>query len=479
MKKQQNPCNAPNESGLSPEELALLKKSVDADRAERKRLDPYDNSDGAKLIRYAKKNRVSVAIVAALLVLCITALTLGGIFLYNYVSGLENKDDFTVIIGDEKYVLPYKSTVIDGDVYVDMYKIAEYASLTISGSDTKIKFTADENNYLKFENDSREAVINGSLVDLEGSAIVSRGKCLVPIEFLQKAVGNGLRISLDRKTNTIEVKRRMYSTDKKDVFVPVEILFYTDAFTVLMGITQIDQGYNYQYSINVDAYLPYIEPASVSDYLILANKQHALSENYEPSDLKKITSNTQGKQIELRACAERALYALMLEMESQGITDTFITSGYRDYAYQVWLFDSYVATEMSTISDNALRYFGRDYITKNYTAAGIDTLSEADAIAVVRSYSAEAGMSEHQTGLCVDFMTRSMSELDESFENTAAFRWLSENAYKYGFILRYPKNKTDITGYKYEPWHYRFVGREVATEIYLSGLTLEEYLELN
>ena len=76
-------------------------------------------------------------------------------------------------------------------------------------------------------------------------------------------------------------------------------------------------------------------------------------------------------------------------------------------------------------------------------------------------------------------MTNTMTDLDETFEDTAAFRWLSENAYKYGFILRYPSNKTDITGYKYEPWHYRFVGRTVAAEIYNSGLCLEEYLELN
>ena len=76
-------------------------------------------------------------------------------------------------------------------------------------------------------------------------------------------------------------------------------------------------------------------------------------------------------------------------------------------------------------------------------------------------------------------MTSAMTDLDESFENTAAFKWLQENAYKYGFILRYPTDKTDVTGYKYEPWHYRFVGRTAATEIHDSGLCLEEYLSLN
>ena len=68
--------------------------------------------------------------------------------------------------------------------------------------------------------------------------------------------------------------------------------------------------------------------------------------------------------------------------------------------------------------------------------------------------------------------------LDLSFEDTAAFEWLHDNAYKFGFILRYPKDKVSTTGYAYEPWHYRFVGREAATDIHFAGLCLEEYLEL-
>ena len=93
----------------------------------------------------------------------------------------------------------------------------------------------------------------------------------------------------------------------------------------------------------------------------------------------------------------------------------------------------------------------------------------------VLTYSAYPGTSEHQTGLCLDFITDNMTDLDESFEDTAAFRWLSENAHKYGFILRYPEDKVDLTGYKYEPWHIRFVGLDMAEKIHSCGLTLEEY----
>ena len=94
---------------------------------------------------------------------------------------------------------------------------------------------------------------------------------------------------------------------------------------------------------------------------------------------------------------------------------------------------------------------------------------------MVLSYSAYPGTSEHQTALCVDLITSS-GKLDVNFAQTEAFAWLSQNAYRFGFILRYPEGKEEVTGYSYEPWHYRFVGREAATDIHFGGLTLETYL---
>ena len=86
-------------------------------------------------------------------------------------------------------------------------------------------------------------------------------------------------------------------------------------------------------------------------------------------------------------------------------------------------------------------------------------------------YSAKSGHSEHQLGLAVDFNTT-----QESFEKTKEFEWLKNNAYKYGFILRYPKGKEFITGYGYEPWHYRYVGIDIATKIFKENITYEEYI---
>ena len=199
---------------------------------------------------------------------------------------------------------------------------------------------------------------------------------------------------------------------------------------------------------------------------------------YVPQNLVTLDPNATlgNKEIMLEARAARALYAMLSEMESDGITSMRVTSGYRDYVRQSELYEDYKNKEMQTISKEAEQLLGYEYLYNKYYANGLTALDAQDAEIVANHYSAQPGTSEHQTGLCVDFMTLYMTALDESFADTDAFRWLSENAYRFGFILRYPSGKTDITGYIYEPWHYRYVGREAAADIHFDNLTLEEYV---
>ena len=115
-------------------------------------------------------------------------------------------------------------------------------------------------------------------------------------------------------------------------------------------------------------------------------------------------------------------------------------SSYRSYEYQVNLYNRYVAS---------------------------------DGVEAADTYSARPGYSEHQTGLCVDVYDGKIDYTN--FEDSASFKWMQDNAYKYGFILRFPKDKTNITGYQYESWHYRYVGTKIAKYIHENDITLEEY----
>jgi D-alanyl-D-alanine carboxypeptidase len=218
-------------------------------------------------------------------------------------------------------------------------------------------------------------------------------------------------------------------------------------------------------------------------YLLLVNKQNPLGMDYVPSNLAKIPSDIRkDEQIYLDAGALEALKLMMAEMRAEGITDTLVTSAYRSYEYQASVYNKYLIDEMKGISLYAFKYLGDSYIYTNYDMNDMNDmnvhLTLEDAKKVVDSYSSAPGFSEHQSGLCVDFIEKGKTELDETFAESEAFAWLSENAYRFGFILRYPDGKEDVTGYSYEPWHYRFVGREAATEIYAWGDTLEEYLYL-
>ena len=238
----------------------------------------------------------------------------------------------------------------------------------------------------------------------------------------------------------------------------------------------------YQYKTDASAFLSDITTGMSTEYLLLVNKQNPVnglsdlgSADYMLEGAVELTAYAAKTGMTLEARTARALYAMLAEMAADGVTDVRIQSAYRTQTYQNTLFNNYLNQEKSGISADAKAYFGMEYIQAVYLAICKTSLSAEDARLVANYYSAFPGQSEHHTGLCVDFST-STAGLTEAFAGTEAGQWLLANAYRFGFILRYPENKTDITGYCYEPWHYRFVGREAATEITLKGITLEEFL---
>ncbi|MGI6538996.1 MAG: M15 family metallopeptidase [Caldicoprobacterales bacterium] len=143
----------------------------------------------------------------------------------------------------------------------------------------------------------------------------------------------------------------------------------------------------------------------------------------------------------------------MLDDAKADGVDLLICSSYRSVARQRELFEQRIKKHMS------------------------EGMTYEEAKAKTGLSLAIPGHSEHNSGLALDIVTPRYQILDDDFDKTEAFKWLDKNAHKYGFILRYPKNKTYITKIKYEPWHYRFVGPEHAKRIKEKGLTLEEYLE--
>lgn len=206
------------------------------------------------------------------------------------------------------------------------------------------------------------------------------------------------------------------------------------------------EEYPYEYSIDISPYLSYLCPEDPTEYLVLANRYHALGSDYVPNDLVPISS---GSNWYLREAAKVALDAMILEMKARGVYDSFAQSTYRSYNLQDKLYKKYLSEE----------------------AVLHPELSHEELMSIVDTYSARPGTSDHQTGLAVDFYP-----ITARFENYRMFKYLVNNAHKFGFILRFPEGKTYLTGFMYESWHWRFVGREAATYIYENDLTLEEYV---
>ncbi len=173
------------------------------------------------------------------------------------------------------------------------------------------------------------------------------------------------------------------------------------------------------------------------DGVVIANKTYSLPSNFAPNNL--VTINGYIKVVDY---VKDAFLSLSSDAKAIGL-NIYASSGYRSYSNQKYIYENYVS---------------------------MDGKENADR------YSARAGYSEHQTGLAIDVNT-----IDMTFDNTSESVWLRENAYKYGFIIRYPKGKEDITGYMYEPWHIRYVGKELSNKLYKDGsyITLEEYYGIN
>lgn len=196
-------------------------------------------------------------------------------------------------------------------------------------------------------------------------------------------------------------------------------------------------------NVNIGLDKPYYtntKPAkNLNTNLILVNKYHYLTKNYVPNNLVPINPDYARSGMSLVKEAKEAFEKLSQDAKQDNMM-IFAISSYRSYDYQLNLYNTYVAADGKKAAD---------------------------------TYSARAGFSEHQTGLVVDVYDGITPYT--SFEETKEFKWMQENAYKYGFILRYPKDKVKITGYQYESWHYRYVGKKIAKIIKEANLSLEEY----
>lgn len=255
---------------------------------------------------------------------------------------------------------------------------------------------------------------------------------------------------LDYLNSGLDIDAYLFLLNNNDVNKELFSNLYKDKFFMLKNVDLYLKYYE-QFNdvrtlieyINTKAYKKPFEEADNADLekdtLMIASKIYYLG-NYIPEDLVDVEENYYClSQPKLRSEAWNAYKQMADAARKEGL-DFYISTAYRSYDFQNTLYTNYL---------------------KN------------DSQEVVDTYSSRPGYSDHQIGLSADI--RTLDSAFDAFTNTAEAKWLKDNAYKYGFIQRYPEGKQQITGYIPESWHYRFVGKDVAKIIYENNITFDEY----
>ena len=259
------------------------------------------------------------------------------------------------------------------------------------------------------------------------------GYNLNDIEIIQNKISN-----IDVKEYFLKEKYNNVSSYINALnFIPKNISRYVDYYNKNQNMTYDNIILNVNMNLDYDFYSNINTLHNYLDVTTLVNKYNKLPDNYEIDDLVTLDNEYSKKGEKVREVIYNDLKKMFDEAKKDNINLNVI-SGFRTNEKQ------------DTLFNNSIKKNGLDH-------------------ALI--YSAKPGYSEHQLGLAID-----INSVEESFKNTNEYKWLKNNSYKYGFIERYPEGKEKITGFGYEPWHYRYLGVDVAAKIFTENITYEEYV---
>lgn len=293
-------------------------------------------------------------------------------------------------------------------------------------------------------------MINGVQSTFGEPSVLENGKTYMPVSMVSAALCpenislEGGRINIQKylfNNDYHKIIRDILNVSDSDIFHAERFQKYITCHANVLSYAVWEAVFR----VNLGLDCPFYENVSViadpNELCVLVNKYHRLPEGFGQINLvnmnREYTVND-GKQYLLRDEAYQKFVQMSDAAKSEGIPIKAI-SAYRTEDYQRMLYTNKVRTAGQTHADN---------------------------------YSARPGFSEHQTGLAVDINSTSTS-----FEYTPAFAWLQNHAHEYGFIMRYPRGREWITGYSYEPWHYRYVGADIAYAVHAEGITYDEYYD--
>lgn len=330
-------------------------------------------------------------------------------------------------------------TLIEGIPYTQLRTAFTELGLSIyynyiKGNIIAISATGD---YIEHYPKTNKIIFNDETIEFESNSIIVDDVTLIPASYIKKILE-----LIENKKNNInyqlinELLKHQYETYFNPELL-LRYLKYTENNPHILlerAIINVNIGLDYPFLTNINII------NNPHDLLVLCNKYNKLPDGFAPYELIHMPDGYYDK------------------------------SDYKDYYLVKEVNDTFIRMANDAKAEGLKMRAVSTYRTWDYQKGLFNKSVEKNGQAHADKYSARSGHSEHETGLAID-----INSVKTIFENSKEFAWLQQNAHKYGFILRYPKGKEHITGYAYEPWHYRYVGIDVATEIYNKQITFEEY----
>lgn len=378
--------------------------------------------------RKRKKNKKKILIISLIIIFIL--FSLGAYLIYTKTNIFTYKSKITIEVGEE---VPS----IKDYLYKDSDKVKEIVWNDIEEVDNKVYKPGTYTGVFKYKEEDKEVTL---IVKDTTPPSIEGVKDIEVLAFSDKPnLLDGIVVEDNSKEEITATVKGEYNIEEEGEY----LLSYTakdssENETEKEFKITVKNNPNVKISKSTKGYtIKNYYGVTYVDGVVIANKTYSLPSNFAPNNLVAING-----YIKVVDYVKDAFLSLSSDAKAIGL-NIYASSGYRSYSNQKYIYENYVS---------------------------MDGKENADR------YSARAGYSEHQTGLAIDVNT-----IDMTFDNTSESVWLRENAYKYGFIIRYPKGKEEITGYMYEPWHIRYVGKELSNKLYKDGsyITLEEYYGIN